>query len=103
MQNLSRRSFLQTAGAAMIVSTNRSFAASQRTRVFVGSGTADGILAYDWDSKTGELTSAGVAAHVSTVDWLAYSAGNKYLFAACEVDSFNGKPTGEVASFAVNG
>ncbi len=72
-----------------------------RSRVFVGSGTANGILAYDWDPATGELIEAGVGAAISTVDWLTYSSGNKYLFAACEVDSFNGKPTGEVASFAV--
>ena len=30
----------------------------------------------------------------------AWSPDGKYIFAACELDSFNGKPTGEVASFA---
>jgi len=68
----------------------------------VGSGTQSGILAYDWNSATGELTAAGVAAQISTVDWLTYSPGHWYLFAACEVDNFNGKPTGEVASFRVS-
>ncbi|HEX4285995.1 MAG TPA: lactonase family protein [Terracidiphilus sp.] len=91
-----------TASAATLATTSRSFAASNRARVFVGSGTPDGILGYDWDSSSGELASAGVAAQVSTVDWLTYSPGAKYLFAACEVDSFNGKATGEVASFAVS-
>lgn len=91
-----------TASAATLATTSRSFAAPNRSRVFVGSGTATGILAYDWDAATGVLTSAGVAAEISTVDWLAYSADRKHLFAACEVDSFNGKATGEVASFSVN-
>jgi 6-phosphogluconolactonase len=102
MRNFSRRTFLMTASAATLATTSRSFAAPNRSRVFVGSGTATGILAYDWDAATGVLTSAGVAAEISTVDWLAYSADRKHLFAACEVDSFNGKATGEVASFSVN-
>ena len=100
---LSRRMFLKSASAATVAASASSFAAAApRTRVFVGSGTANGILAYDWDSATGELTAAGVAAKVDTVDWLTYSPGREFLFAACEVDSFNGKPTGEVASFSVS-
>jgi len=102
METLSRRSFLKSASATVLVATSPSFALSPRQRVFVGSGAADGILAFDFDSATGELTAAGVAAKISTVDWLTYSPGNRYIFAACELDSFNGKPTGEVASFAVD-
>ncbi len=102
MRNLSRRNFLKTASAAAIAAAAQSNATPNSQRVFVGSGTENGILAYDWDSATGELTAAGVAAHVSTVDWLLYSPDGKTLFAACEVDSFNGKPTGEVASFSVH-
>jgi 6-phosphogluconolactonase len=102
MKNLSRRSFLRDASAVMLVAAaSPSFAATRRQRVLVGSGTPDGILAYDWDAATGELTAAGVAAKISTVDWITYSPGREYLYAACEVDSFNGKPTGEVASFGV--
>lgn len=70
------------------------------TRVLVASGTENGILAYDWDGSTGELKPAGVAAKISTVDWITFSPDRKYIFAACELDSFNGKPTGEVASFS---
>ena len=104
MRNLSRRKFLKSASVvAVATAVPPTFSATPpRERVFVGSGTANGILAYDWNVATGELTPAGVAAQVPTVDWLTFSAGNKFLFAACEVDSFNGKPTGEVASFAVS-
>ncbi len=45
------------------------------------------------------LPAPGLKSH--TVDWICFSPDRKYLFAACEVDSFNGKPTGEVASFRV--
>jgi len=78
-----------------------SFAASHRQRVFVGSYTTDGILAYDWDPATAELTPAGVAAKVTNVDWMVLSPGKEFVYAACEVNEFNGKPTGEVASFAL--
>jgi 6-phosphogluconolactonase len=69
--------------------------------VFIGSGGQDGILAYDWDPVKAELTAAGVAAKVSKVAWLAFSHGDEYVYSASELDLFNGKPTGEVASFRV--
>ncbi len=101
MTNLTRRTFLETASAATLAAAaSRGFAAAHRQRAFVASGKPDGILAYDWDSATGELTAAGVAAHISTVDWITLSPGKEYVYAACEVESFNGQPTGEVASFS---
>jgi 6-phosphogluconolactonase len=103
MGNQTRRKFLKFSSAVAVASAvSPALAAPQLQRVFVGSGTQNGILAYDWNSATGELTAAGVAAQVSTVDWLTYSPGHWYLFAACELDSFNGKPTGEVASYKVS-
>jgi 6-phosphogluconolactonase len=103
MGNQTRRKFLKNSSAfAVATAVSPALAVPQKERVFVGSGTQSGILAYDWNSATGELTAAGVAAQISTVDWLTYSPGHWYLFAACEVDNFNGKPTGEVASFRVS-
>lgn len=99
MQSPSRRDFFKTASAAALAAGTRGLSAPNRPRVLVGSNTKNGILAYDWDPATGELTAAGVAAQVPMVDWLTYSPGGWYLYAACEVDSFNGKPTGEIASF----
>ena len=100
---LSRRNFLMTASAATLAAAaTPSFAAARPQRVFVGSGTPNGILAYDWNPATAELTAAGVAAAISTVDWITFSPGREYLYAAAEVDEFQGKPTGEVASFRVS-
>jgi 6-phosphogluconolactonase len=102
MVKRSRRSFLKTATAATVVAAaSRNFAATTRQRVFIGSNKPDGILAYDWDPATAELTPAGVAAKIANVDWITFAPGHKFLFAASEVDSFNGKPTGEVASYLV--
>jgi 6-phosphogluconolactonase len=102
MENLSRRSFLLSASAAVLAAAaSPSLAATRRQRVFIASGTPNGILAYDWDPVTGELVAAGVAAPLAKVAWITLSPGHAYLFAASEVDTFNGKPTGGVASFAV--
>jgi 6-phosphogluconolactonase len=67
-------------------------------RVFIGSNT-DGILAYDWNAESADLTPAGVAAQLEHVDWLASSPDRQFLFAASEVESFRGRPTGAVASY----
>ncbi|MGO9796126.1 MAG: lactonase family protein [Terracidiphilus sp.] len=72
-----------------------------RRRVLIGSHAPDGILAFDWDEASGSLTPVGVAAKVPNVAWLALSGA--YVYSASELDSFGGKPTGEVASFRVVG
>jgi 6-phosphogluconolactonase len=74
---------------------------ARRRHVFVGSHAADGILAFDWDEASGSLTQVGVAAKVPNVAWLALSGG--FVYSASELDTFEGKPTGEVSSFRVVG
>jgi len=102
LDKLNRRDFLMTASAATLAAaTSPLLAVTPRQRVFVGSNTPDGILAFDWDPATAELTPAGVAAKLANVDWITFSPGRDFLYAASEVDSFNGKPTGAVASFTV--
>ncbi len=107
MRDLSRRDFIKTASAATVVAASNLIAAQEnttpaRTRVFVGSGAPDGILAYDWDPATASLSPAGVAAKVPNVDWLCFSPGGNHIFAACEINSFEGKAAGEVASFQLD-
>jgi 6-phosphogluconolactonase len=101
MAHLSRRSFLAHVSAAALAAASSSLASPRRERVFIASGSPNGILAYDWDPEAAELAPAGVAAKFATVDWITFSPDRKYIYAASEVDSFNGKPTGAVASFAV--
>ena len=102
MANHSRRTFLKAATAVSTFTVaSRTFPQGHRHRVFIGSNKPDGILAFDWNPETAEFSAAGVAAKIANVDWIVYSNDRKYLFAASEVDSFNGKPTGEVASYAV--
>ena len=72
-----------------------------RKRVLVASHAPDGILAFDWDEASATLTPVNVAAKVPNVAWLALSG--EFVFSASELDTFEGKPTGEVASFRLAG
>jgi 6-phosphogluconolactonase len=104
MKKPSRREFLLTASAATLAtaaSSPLSAAASGRQRVFVASGAKDGILAYDWNSATGELAPVGVAAPLVSVSWITYSRSHEFLFAAAEGKSYQGKHSGVAASFRV--
>lgn len=92
---------MSASAATIAVAATKGLSSFRTQRVFVASGTPEGIRAFDWNPATGELDAAGVAAEVSTVDWICFSPDRKFIFAACEVDSFNGKPTGELASFRV--
>jgi 6-phosphogluconolactonase len=107
MDKLTRRNFLLTASAATLAAAAApSLAATLAPatgpqRVFVGSGTPEGILAYDWNPATGDLALAGVAAKLASVSWITYSRDNKFLFAAAEGKNFKGKTSGVAASFRV--
>jgi 6-phosphogluconolactonase len=98
---------MKTASAVAIATTAphlmaQENATSSRSRVFIASGAPNGILAYDWNPATAELTAVAVAAKAPSVDWVCFAPGRKHIFAACEVDSFEGKPAGEVASFLLD-
>jgi len=105
MTKTTRREFLSTVSATIAASAAPRIlraavpASASRKRVFIGSHTANGILAYDWDSETATLTAASVAAKVENVAWLAFSHGHDFVYSASELNTFKGKPTGEVASF----
>jgi len=97
---ISRRNFL--AGAAAFSLASPAFAAPQASpRILVGSGTPDGILSFAWDESTGALTPEGIAAGISHSTWLDISPDRKFLYVACELDEFQGKPSGAVASYAL--
>ena len=110
MKKLNRRDFLLNSSAAALATAAESryagaapnTAGTRHRLVFIGSGGQNGILAYDWDPVSGVLTAEGVAAKVPKVAWLAFSHEHQYVYSASELDLFNGKPTGEVASFRVD-
>jgi 6-phosphogluconolactonase len=103
MRRLTRREFLSTVSATAVGTLaapgvlRAAATTSARRRVFVASHAPDGILSFDWDPATAALTRVGVAAKVPNVAWLAPSHG--FIYSASELDTFEDKPTGEVASF----
>ena len=73
--------------------------------LFVGTqtkGGSKGIYAYRWDAAKGEIELIGLAAETENPTFLAVSPGAKYLYAANEVDSFQGMQGGGVSSFTVD-
>jgi len=105
---ITRRSFLHGAAALSLSASTvaEAFIAPPPVlapkQILVGSGTPDGILAFAWDAATGALTPEGIAAPISHSTWLQISPDRRYLYVACELEEFQGKPTGSVASFALN-
>ncbi|HTY82630.1 MAG TPA: lactonase family protein [Silvibacterium sp.] len=72
--------------------------------LFVGTQTKEtskGIYAYRWDAAKGEIELIGLAAETENPTFLALSPDAKYLYAANEVDSFQGQKGGGVSSFEV--
>ena len=102
MRRITRREFLGSASAATTLGTIaapgilRAARTTLTQRVFIGSHAPDGILAYDWDPASATLTPSGVAAKVPNVAWLALSRG--FVYSASELETFEGKPTGEVGN-----
>ena len=105
MRRHTRREFLSTVSATAVGTLaapgvlRAAATTSAHRRVFVASHAPDGILSFDWDPATATLTRIGVAGKVPNVAWLAPSHG--FIYSASELDAFEGKPTGEVASFRV--
>jgi 6-phosphogluconolactonase len=104
---LTRRSFLKTSAAVSIAAAagvGYAFVPPMQLaskRILVGSGTPDGILAFGWDAATGTLTPEGIAAKISHSTWLHISPDRRYMYVACELEQFEGKPTGAVASYGL--
>ena len=107
MRMMSRRGFLQGTSAAVLASHSLAgiAKASSEQRLFVGtqtSVTSKGIYAYSFDSATGELKQTGLAAEAEMPTFLALSPDREVLFAANEINQFEGKKSGAISSFAVN-
>ncbi len=84
--------------------SERSSGAAPLPTLFVGTqttGASHGVYAYSWDSIVGWLTPIGLAAEVAMPTYLALSPDKRYLFAANEVDLFQGVKSGGVSSFRI--
>jgi len=108
MDSLTRRAFLATSASATLA-LHPAFAAAQNPLtgklLLVGtqtSGASKGIYAYGFDSVTGELTKAGLAAATPSPTFLVTAPDRRTIFAANETDNFGGEKSGSVSSFSLN-
>jgi len=96
-----------TASSAMLASAvapeiAEGTAKGPKRSVFIGGHSKNGgIVAYDWDTASATLTRVEVVAKTPVVAWLSFSDGNQFMYSASELEDFEGKPTGEVASYRV--
>ncbi len=110
MENLDRRKFLRA--AAIAPAAARAWWSgvgkeANRRLLFVGTQTVNGsdsrgIYAYHWDPARGKLELAGVAAESNNPTFLALDPDAKHLYAANEIDDFEGQKSGAVSAFAVD-
>jgi len=110
METIRRREFLAAAAFAPAAAQrwlSKTGEYEKRRLMFAGTQTVDGssskgIYAYHWDPATGELKEAGLAAESNNPTFLALDPDAKYLYAANELDHFEGQPGGAVSAFQVD-
>lgn len=108
MNPITRRAFL-TSSAATTLALHPAFASAQNPLtgklLLVGtqtSGTSKGIYGYSFDPVTGELSKIGLAAATASPTFLVVAPDRKTIFAANEVEDFNGQRSGAVSSFSLD-
>ena len=60
-----------------------------------------GIHAYRFSDTSGTLTDLGVAAETVNPSWLAVSPDHRFLYAANEIQVFNGASAGSISAFSI--
>jgi len=78
---------------------------SSQATLYVGTYTkakSKGIYLLHMDLATGKLTEPELAAETTNPSYLAIAPGRKFLYAAAEIDNFNGKHSGAISAFAID-
>jgi 6-phosphogluconolactonase len=73
--------------------------------LFVGTQTgpsSKGIYAFQWDSTKGELKELGLAVESNNPTFIALAPDGKRLYAANEINSYDGTKSGAVSGFAID-
>ena len=109
MENLTRRSLLIGLSTIAIAESLPMTAqrSAEATTAFIGVYTnkdskSKGIYAYKWNAKTGELSPLGLSVETANPSFLALAHNRKVLYAANEVDSYQGAKDGAVSAFSVD-
>lgn len=109
---VSRRDFLKGAAATAVASSMVGTVFAQRsgkTFAYVGTytgaigngGNGEGIYLFELNPSTGALTKIKLAAETASPSWLAIDPAGKYLYAANEIQNYQGK-NGSVSAYAID-
>src|SRR5438552_415284 len=95
---------LMSAGPASSNARSNS-APDRKVLVYIGTYTqrgSKGIYLSELDTKTGELTTPSLAAETKDPTFLAIHPNHKFLYAANEIDNFQGRPEGAVTAYSID-
>lgn len=108
--SVSRRTFIKAAAITSLASN--AWWAEAKTNMsedshllLAGTQTgpsSKGIYAFQWDRKSGELKELGLAVESDNPTFIALSPDGKHLFAANEIDSYEGAKSGAVSGFSLD-
>ncbi len=105
---MNRRRFLAASVLASVAAPAWMAQGEQKTKrrlLLVGTQThtdSKGIYAYNWDPASGELRGGELAAASDNPTFLALDPAANYLYAANELQQFEGQKSGAVSAFAVD-
>lgn len=103
-----RRGFLRgavLAPAAAQMWWTHSAKEAERRILFVGTQTkasSKGIYSYKWNPATGELAEKKLAVETDNPTFITIDPEGEHIYAANELSSFEGSPTGAVSSFTID-
>ncbi len=79
---------------------------AETLRVFVGTytgGSSEGIYAFGFDNRSGEVTGKILAAKSENPSFLVPSPDGRFLYAVNETDRWKGQPGGFLTAFSIEG
>lgn len=109
-KSTSRRTFVKAAALSSLAAKTW-FAEARIAKMpdshllFVGTQTgpsSKGIYAFQWDSAKGELKELGLAVESDNPTFIALAPDGKRLYAANEIDSYEGAKSGAVSGFTID-
>ena len=105
---ITRRSATLLLAGATILPKTLEAQASGAKEYFVYFGTytrkeSKGIYAHRYNPATGKLSEIGLVAETESPSFLAFHPNRKYLYAVNETAKYNGKETGSVTAFSIDG
>lgn len=108
--SVSRRTFVKAAAISALAS-NTWWAEAKTTMtedsrlMLAGTQTgpsSKGIYAFQWDPAKGELKELGLAAESDNPTFIALSPNGKHVYAANEINEYEGAKSGAVSSFSLD-